>query len=118
MKNNHMRWIRYTCLCLLLLVPAELNAKPPDFTELEKLVPEELNERNTPGVVIAIVSGDRLVYHQAFGGANIKTVASLPPQLLFRPGLLTQIVPGAALVSSAQQDNIHQNQAGVNRGQR
>lgn len=57
MENYHMRWIKWTCLLLLCLVPTQLSAKP-DFTELEKLVPEELKERNTPGAVIAIVSGD------------------------------------------------------------
>lgn len=48
-----MRWIKCACLFVLLLLPAASIAKPPDFTELEKLVPEELRERNTPGAVIA-----------------------------------------------------------------
>ena len=55
-----MRTIRTLKLALLLLMcvtaPAHAN---PDFSELEKLIPEELKQRNTPGAVIAIVSGDR-----------------------------------------------------------
>ena len=52
-----MRTIRTLELALLLLlfVTGPIQAKP-DFSELEKLVPEELKERNTPGAVIAIVS--------------------------------------------------------------
>jgi CubicO group peptidase (beta-lactamase class C family) len=74
-----MRTIRTLKLALLLLLfvagPIQAN---PDFTELEKLVPEELKERNTPGAVIAIVSGDRVVYQKAFGLANIETGAPMP----------------------------------------
>ena len=33
-----------------------------DFSELDKLVPAELKERNTPGAVITVVMGDRVVY--------------------------------------------------------
>ena len=33
-----------------------------DFTELDKLVPAELKEKNTPGTVITVISGDQVVY--------------------------------------------------------
>jgi len=115
MKTNHMRWITYVCLALLFLVPAELNAKPPDFTELEKLVPEELKERNTPGAVIAIVSGDRVVYQKAFGLANIETGALMQPEMLFRLGSTTKMFTAAALVSLAEQNKINLNEPIGNR---
>jgi CubicO group peptidase (beta-lactamase class C family) len=68
-------------LLLLLLATVPAVAKPPDFTELERLVPEELKERNTPGAVIAIVSGDRVVYQRAFGIANVETGAPMQPEM-------------------------------------
>ena len=105
-----MRWIKYACLVLLLLVPAELTAKPPDFTELEKLVPEELKKRNTPGAVIAIVIGDRVVYQKAFGVANIETRAPMQPEMLFRLGSTTKMFTAAALVSLAEQNKINLNE--------
>ena len=41
------------CLMLLCLVASVAHAKPAsppiDFTELDKLVPNELKEKNTPG---------------------------------------------------------------------
>ena len=74
--------LRQLC-CLLLLSLAvlvtESNAKtgkpvasppPIDFSELDKLVVEELKEKNTPGAVITVVSGDQVVYQKAFGVAN------------------------------------------------
>ena len=72
-------------LCLAVLV-VETTAKPRtgkpvtapptvDFSELDKLVPEELKEKNTPGAVITVVSGDQVVYQKAFGIANVETNA-------------------------------------------
>src|SRR5687767_740434 len=57
-----------------------------DFSELDKLVPVELKERNTPGAVIAIVMGDRVVYQKAFGLANIETNTAMQSEMLFRLG--------------------------------
>ena len=101
---------QYACLVLLFLVPAKLNAKPPDFSEPERLVPEELKQRNTPGAVIAIVSGDRVVYQKAFGVANIETGAPMQPEMLFRLGSTTKMFTAAALVSLAEQNKINLNE--------
>ena len=110
-----MNWIKCACLLLLLLVPTTSSAKPPDFTELEKLVPEELRERNTPGAVIAIVSGDRVVYQKAFGLANIETSALMQPEMLFRLGSTTKMFTAAALVTLAEQNKINLNEPIGNR---
>jgi CubicO group peptidase (beta-lactamase class C family) len=115
METNLMRWIKCACLFLLLLLPAASIAKPPDFTELEKLVPEELKERNTPGAVIAIVSGDRVVYQRAFGLANIETGAPMQPEMLFRLGSTTKMFTAAALVALAEQNKINMNEPIGNR---
>ena len=114
MQTKHMRSI-CAFLLLLFLCPAELAAKPPDFTELEKLVPEELKERNTPGAVIAIVSGDRVVYQKAFGVANIETGAPMLPEMLFRLGSTTKMFTAAALVSLSEQNKINLNEPIANR---
>jgi CubicO group peptidase (beta-lactamase class C family) len=111
-----MRTIRNLKLALLLLLfvttPAHAN---PDFSELEKLVPEELKQRNTPGAVIAIVSGDRVVYQKAFGVANIETGAPMQPEMLFRLGSTTKMFTAAALVSLSEQNKINLNEPIGNR---
>jgi len=111
-----MRTIRTLKLALLLLlfVTGPIQAKP-DFSELEKLVPEELKERNTPGAVIAIVSGDRVVYQKAFGLANIETGSPMQPEMLFRLGSTTKMFTAAALVSLAEQNKINLNEPLGNR---
>ncbi|HZN08169.1 MAG TPA: serine hydrolase domain-containing protein, partial [Pyrinomonadaceae bacterium] len=102
-----MKKTNYTSLLflfLLLAIPATAN--PLDFSELDKLVPEELKERNTPGAVIAIVSGDRVVYKKAFGLANVETKAEMQPEMLFRLGSTTKMFTAAALVRLSEENKI------------
>ena len=107
------------CLCFALLSffryatakprPGDSIKSQPaevDFTELDKLVPIELKERNTPGAVIGIVMGDRVVYQKAFGVANIETNAAMEAQMLFRLGSTTKMFTAAALVALANQGKI------------
>ncbi|HKR11139.1 MAG TPA: serine hydrolase domain-containing protein [Pyrinomonadaceae bacterium] len=100
-----MKLLKLACLLLLLVVVVRAQANP-DFSELEKLVPDELKERNTPGAVIAIVSGDRVVYQKAFGLANVETRAEMQPEMLFRLGSTTKMFTAAALVTLAEQNKI------------
>jgi CubicO group peptidase (beta-lactamase class C family) len=74
--------------------------------ELDKLVPTELKERNTPGAVIAIVSGDRVVYQKAFGLANVETNSQMQSDMLFRLGSTTKMMTAAALVSLVEKGKI------------
>ena len=66
-------WLIVLCLGLLI---THAIAKPGssksttaptaiDFSELDKLVPTELKEKNTPGTVITIISGEQVVYQKA-----------------------------------------------------
>ena len=105
--RRKMKKTNYTSilfLFLLLAIPATAN--PLDFSELDKLVPEELKERNTPGAVIAIVSGDRVVYKKAFGLANVETKAEMQPEMLFRLGSTTKMFTAAALVRLSEENKI------------
>ena len=114
--------IRQLC-CLIFLSLAvfvsESNAKPDkpvsapppiDFSELDKLVTEELKERNTPGAVITVVSGDQVVYQKAFGVANVETNAVMQPEMLFRLGSTTKMFTAAALVKLAENNKIKMNE--------
>ena len=93
------------CPCLILLcLSVSVTAKPIDFTELDKLVPAELKEKNTPGAVITVVSGDQVVYQKAFGVANVETNAAMQPEMLFRLGSTTKMFTAAALLTLAEQN--------------
>ncbi|HKY43042.1 MAG TPA: serine hydrolase [Pyrinomonadaceae bacterium] len=114
--------LRQLC-CLLLLSLTVLvtnsNAKPDkpagspppiDFSELDKLVVEELKEKNTPGAVITVVSGDQVVYQKAFGVANVETNTPMQAEMLFRLGSTTKMFTAAALVTLAENNKIKMNE--------
>ena len=115
---------RTACLIALCLAVfftesvAKPGAKPVraiDFSELDKLVPAELKEKNTPGTVIAIVSGDQVVYQKAFGVANVETNAEMQPEMLFRLGSTTKMFTAAALLTLSEQNKIKMNEPIGNR---
>ena len=111
-------------LCGLILLSlavliTESNAKPDkpvastppiDFSELDKLVSEELKEKNTPGAVITVVSGDQVVYQKAFGVANVETNAPMQTEMLFRLGSTTKMFTAAALLKLAESNKIKMNE--------
>ncbi len=112
-----MKQIVRACLILLCLVVfvTQSAAKPIDFSELDKLVPVELKEKNTPGAVITVVRGDQIVYQKAFGVANVETNAEMQPEMLFRLGSTTKMFTAAALLTLAEKDKIKFNEPIGNR---
>ncbi|HEX5604437.1 MAG TPA: serine hydrolase domain-containing protein, partial [Pyrinomonadaceae bacterium] len=102
-------WLMVFCLGLLI---TQAIAKPKavkpaiDFTELDKLIPAELKEKNTPGTVITVISGDQIVYQKAFGVANVETNADMQPEMLFRLGSTTKMFTAAALLTLAENNKI------------
>jgi CubicO group peptidase (beta-lactamase class C family) len=116
--------IRYSCVFVLLLSTV-VNAQSLkitttrslsiDFSELDKLVPEELKEKSTPGTVITVISGDQVIYQKAFGVANVETGAPMDSQMLFRLGSTTKMFTAAALATLAEQNKINLNEPIGNR---
>jgi CubicO group peptidase (beta-lactamase class C family) len=110
-------------LCLTVLVSESIakpdtpvSSPPPiDFSELDKNVAEELKEKNTPGAVITVVSGDKVVYQKAFGVANVETNAPMQAEMLFRLGSTTKMFTAAALLKLAENDKIKINEPIGNR---
>jgi CubicO group peptidase (beta-lactamase class C family) len=77
-----------------------------DFSPLAQVVLAELQETNTPGAAVAVVSGDRLVFAEGFGRDNIESGAPVTPDTLFRVGSVTKMFTAAVLVTLADADHI------------
>ena len=89
-------------ILLLFLFPHPLAVaveEKPDFGELEKVALEELQETNTPGAAIAVISGDRVIFAKGFGVANMETQTSVTPDTLFQIGSITKTFTAAALLT-------------------
>lgn len=91
------RFVSMIVLCFFVLVEPASSTRVIDFSELDKLVPAELSEKNTPGAVITVISGDQVVYQKAFGVANVETNAAMQTEMLFRLGSTTKMFTAAAL---------------------
>ncbi|HEX7998129.1 MAG TPA: serine hydrolase domain-containing protein [Pyrinomonadaceae bacterium] len=101
-------------LMLSLLLASNLGAlaqqQEVNFSELEKVVLEELKETRTPGAAIAIVSGNRIVFAKGFGVANVETNAPVTPDMLFRIASVTKMFTATALVHMAEQGKLKLNE--------
>lgn len=96
-------------LLLLMMSPGVcvLAQRPvADFEQLKKTALEELKETNTPGAAIAIVSGDRIVYAEGFGVANVETNVPVTTEMLFRIASVTKMFTATALVAMAEQGKL------------
>ena len=117
-RAREICWLVVFCLGFLITqaIAKPKTVKPPiDFTELDKLVPAELKEKNTPGTVITVISGDQIVYQKAFGVANVETNAEMQPGMLFRLGSTTKMFTAAALLTLAENNKIKMNEPIGNR---
>jgi CubicO group peptidase (beta-lactamase class C family) len=97
-------------LILLLCWPysqfSSASQQESGFAELEKIALEELQETETPGAAIAVVSGERVVFAKGFGESNVETHAPVKPEMLFRLGAPTKVFTAAALVMLAEEGKI------------
>src|SRR5215468_3908962 len=93
-------------LLLWLAFAQQPQPSKPDFGELEKVALAELAETNTPGAVVGVVSGDRLIFAKGFGVSNVETGAPVTPDMLFRLGSTTKMFTAAALVMSAEEGKL------------
>lgn len=94
-----MKTISRTLLSLLLLLQPLSAFALEDFGALETLVLAELRESQTPGMAIAVISGDRVLFAGGFGVASLETQAPVTPDTLFQIGSITKTFTAAALLT-------------------
>jgi CubicO group peptidase (beta-lactamase class C family) len=81
-----------------------------DFSKLELTATEELRKTGTPGVAIAIIRDDRVVFAKNLGVSNIETGTPVTSDMLFRIASNTKMLTAAALVSLAEKGKIKLNE--------
>lgn len=105
--------IRFTALVALLGVwalvaqpTAQQAAQGPDFSKIDAIVRQEMQQAQTPGAAVAAVYGDRIVYSRGFGVANVETGEAVRPEMVFRLGSTTKMFTAAAVVLLAEQGKL------------
>lgn len=105
-----VRFILCVGMAYVTLRPARAQAPMINFGELERVIQQELKETETPGIALAVVKGEQVVFAKSYGVSNVETGAPLTTQMLFRTGTITKIFTGAALVSLAEEGLIELDQ--------
>ena len=92
---------------LVSALASPLRAQPtPDFSELERTALDEMVATGTPGLAVAVIRGDRVVFARGLGVANVETGAPVMPDTLFRVGSVTKVLTAAAVVTLAQEGKL------------
>jgi D-alanyl-D-alanine carboxypeptidase len=107
-RGREARWIlRLAALAVIVPMPAVVSAQQPlDLAPFERAVLAEMEARAIPGVAVAIVHEDGVIYRRAFGIADIETRTALQPELLLRAASVTKMFTAAAVVSLAEASRI------------
>jgi len=74
--------------------------------ELEQSALQEMKRTSTPGVAIAVVKDDRVVFSKAFGFANLETQTPMTPDTLCRSGPITAAFTAAAVLMLQEQGRL------------
>lgn len=108
-----MMIIHRRLLVVTLLSPLASSAAaqlpPLDTARLEAALVEEMRSMHAPGVAIAIVGGDRIVYEKGFGVASVETREPITPVTLFRIGSATKMLTGLTAVLLARDGTVDLN---------
>jgi CubicO group peptidase (beta-lactamase class C family) len=93
-------------ITLTLLRTASLDAQAPAdsaLARMERAVRAEMAARGIPGVALALVRGDSVVYARGFGVASAETGEPVTPEMLFQVGSATKMLTGALVASLAEE---------------
>lgn len=102
--------VRILPLFLVLLAQVVVDAQdseaPVDWSPLEDVINSELKRQNTPGLAIAIVHHDTVVYRAGFGVRNQETQDPVTPDTLFRIGSTTKPLTALGVLMLAEQGKL------------
>ena len=91
---------RLAAATFAIVVPAVAGAQDAAFTAVEAGLQQEVARSGAPGVAVAVVRGDRVVYTRGFGLASTDTKAAVTADTLFQIGSATKMLTAAAVMSA------------------
>ena len=93
------RWICGALTACVLAFPTA--AQSPRWDALDRAATELMRSSKTPGLQIAVVSGEKIVLLHGLGVADVETGAQMTPMLLAQVGSLTKPFTAALVLSVA-----------------
>jgi CubicO group peptidase (beta-lactamase class C family) len=77
-----------------------------DFNALDKVVSTELKQTKTPGAVVAVVKGEKVIYCKGFGKSTIDPEASITPDSIFRAASVGKMLTATVLTKLAEEGKL------------
>jgi CubicO group peptidase (beta-lactamase class C family) len=97
----HVHWL-FVATLVAMQSPTAAQGPSLDTARLEAAILDEMRALRAPGVAIAVVSGDRIVYEKGFGVASVEARDPVTPETLFRIGSATKMFTGIAATLMAR----------------
>jgi CubicO group peptidase (beta-lactamase class C family) len=95
-KGNAVRKLVVISLVLLLLTFPALAQD--EFAELREVIETQLEVQNAPGLAVAVVFEDEIVFSEGFGVRSTETEEAVTPDTLFRIGSTTKPLTAIGLL--------------------
>ena len=77
-----------------------------DFTPIEKFILEKISETRIPGLSIAVVKDNEIIYKNGFGYRDLKRAEPTTPRTLFGIGSVTKSFTALAILKLVEEDKI------------
>lgn len=106
MKTSKWYAIMFLFLLIYSLAPAQVSAQrlsvsSPDFDAVDRYVQAEMQAVGIPGLALAIIHGDKIVYQKGFGIAD-PSGRSVTPQTPFNIGSVSKTFTALAVMQLAE----------------
>lgn len=92
-------------VCLAATAQTAPPAPATDWSELRRVVADELTQHQMPGASVAVVADDRIVFAEGFGLADVKKQLAVTSDTRFRIGSVTKMLTATATLSLATAPN-------------
>ena len=101
---------RLTSLCVCLLPSISVAQPPAKYAEaikgLEALIERERLEAGIPGLSVAIVEGDAIIWSRGFGHADLAKTKPATPDTVYRVGSLSELLTRIAILQLVEEKKL------------
>ena len=99
-------WLLVASALMAQSAPARFELDAADRLKIETAAQRLIDERQTPGIAVAIMREGQIIYAQGFGFANLETATPASPESVFVIGSNTKQFTAVAIVLLAEQGKL------------
>src|SRR3982751_1794730 len=74
--------------------------------QVDKYITGQIEKYHIPGLSLAVVKNERIVYQKGYGFANVELSVAAAPQSVYMIGSITKIFTASAIMLLVEEDKI------------